>query len=56
MGYLREAQVFWQQIRADLRYAVGSVSDPRNKVNIATHKVFGFPVHINIMFTLYCVL
>ena len=46
---------------AFLRDIMGSVSDYCNKVNIAKLKkrashmnFFGFPVHIKVMFTLYC--
>ena len=36
---------------------MGLVPDHCNKVNIAnksSHTFFGFPVHIKVMFTLYC--
>ena len=43
------------QIQADLGHTVNLVSDHCNKASIAieSHKVFGFPVPIKIMFTLY---
>ena len=51
--YSRQTMDF---IEADLGDTVGSVPDLHNKVNIArgSHKCFGFPVHITVMFTLYC--
>lgn len=44
---------------AYLRGIAGSVPDHSNKANIAIKsvtKIFGFSVHIKIMFTLYCIL
>ena len=44
------------QLKADLRDSAGSVPEHHNKMNIAikSHECFGFPVHIRVMFTLYC--
>ena len=47
-----------RDLQAPLRDIAGLVPDHRNQANIAmkSHKVFGFPELINIMFTLYCCL
>ena len=42
--------------QADLGESTGLVSDHRNKANftIKSHKIFGFPMHMKVMFILYC--
>ena len=44
-------------LQAYLKDIAGSISDHHNKVNISVKRVtgiFGFPVHIKVIFTLYC--
>ena len=44
------------EIWAYLRDSAGSVPDHQNKMNIAIKqvtKMFGFPIHIKVIFTLY---
>ena len=45
------------QIHANLRDIAGLVADHHNKAHIAikqTMQFFGSPMHINVMFILYC--
>jgi len=54
----KERKEEWNyRVQAYLGETVGSGPDHHNKVNIAIKPVkwfFGFPVHIKVMFILYC--